>query len=134
MPDGPEIPEGAEEFVASLEEYTPTIPDVLTEYYLTKSGFSQPETRLTRLISLAAQKFVSDIAEEANWYTAQRQQINQKAKQEQGFDIRDKRKVLTTEDLAAAIKEYGVNIKKPMYYADNVPGGAGGSAGAGPSS
>eukprot|EP00959_Pyramimonas_sp_CCMP1952_P188790 3948624-Pyramimonas_sp.AAC.2 len=154
------------------------IPDVLTEYYLTKSGFSQPETRLfalntqeyspmllasvqgrvslmcgqfivlpvrtfhgtlririataavrptastsiwpvlkgvpnerpirqmygavswllsemcmgldyrTRLISLAAQKFVSDIAEEANWYTAQRQQIGIKAKQEQGFDVR----------------------------------------------
>ena len=42
----------------------------------------------TRLISLAAQKFVSDIADEANWYTSQRQQIGIKAKQEQGFDAR----------------------------------------------
>mmetsp|Transcript_20381 Transcript_20381/g.34154 ORF Transcript_20381/g.34154 Transcript_20381/m.34154 type:complete len:132 (-) Transcript_20381:317-712(-) len=130
MPEGEGLPEGAEEFVASLEEYTPTIPDVLTQYYLTRSGFSEPDTKLSRLISLAAQKFVSDIAEEANWYTAQRQQIGMKAKHDQGFDVRDKRKVLTTEDLAAAIKEYGVSIKKPVYFADEAPGGG---AGAGPS-
>jgi hypothetical protein len=59
----------------------------------------------TRLVSLAAQKFVAGIAEEAHWYAEQRQQATTKSKVEAGYDVRDKRKVLTTEDLAAAMKE-----------------------------
>jgi hypothetical protein len=59
----------------------------------------------TRLVSVAAQKFVAGIAEEAHWYAEQRQQATTKSKVEAGYDVRDKRKVLTTEDLAAAMKE-----------------------------
>jgi hypothetical protein len=59
----------------------------------------------TRLVSVAAQKFVAGIAEEAHWYAEQRQQASVKSKVDAGYDVRDKRKVLTTEDLAAAMKE-----------------------------
>ncbi|KAK3244601.1 hypothetical protein CYMTET_45792 [Cymbomonas tetramitiformis] len=117
------LPEGAEQFLAMLEEYTPTIPDALTEYYLTRSGCPEPSVNLVRLISLASQKFVSDIAEEAKWYSTQRIEATARDKREQGFDVKDKRLVLTTEDLASALKEFGVNIKKPTYFADNPSGG-----------
>ncbi|KAF2587026.1 hypothetical protein F2Q70_00034132 [Brassica cretica] len=34
------------EFLASLMDYTPTIPDDLVEHYLAKSGFQCPDVRL----------------------------------------------------------------------------------------
>ncbi|GMI97033.1 hypothetical protein HRI_003372900 [Hibiscus trionum] len=35
------------DFLASLMDYTPTIPDGLVEHYLSKSGFQSPDVRLT---------------------------------------------------------------------------------------
>ncbi|RZS04438.1 hypothetical protein BHM03_00034759 [Ensete ventricosum] len=37
---------GLTEFLSSLMDYTPTIPDELTEHYLGKSGFHCPDLRL----------------------------------------------------------------------------------------
>ncbi|KAL6501882.1 Transcription initiation factor TFIID subunit 10 [Orobanche gracilis] len=34
------------DFLASLMDYTPTIPDELVEHYLAKSGFQCPDIRL----------------------------------------------------------------------------------------
>ena len=52
-------------FLESLDECTPTIPDGLTNHYLKQSGIKEPDVRITRLISLAAQKFVTQIAQDA---------------------------------------------------------------------
>eukprot|EP01043_Picozoa_sp_COSAG02_P079359 COSAG02_NODE_18319_length_945_cov_182.109195_1_plen_68_part_10 len=41
------------------------IPDELVTYYLNRSGFNCPDDRVKRLIAVAAQKFISDIASEA---------------------------------------------------------------------
>ncbi|KAD5961772.1 hypothetical protein E3N88_13245 [Mikania micrantha] len=61
------------DFLASLADYTPTIPDELVEHYLAKSGFQCPDVRLTRLVAVAAQKFVSDIAIDALQHCKARQ-------------------------------------------------------------
>ncbi|XP_066356134.1 transcription initiation factor TFIID subunit 10-like isoform X1 [Miscanthus floridulus] len=53
------------EFLSTLMDYTPTIPDELVEHYLGRSGFQCPDLRLTRLVAGATQKFLSDIASDS---------------------------------------------------------------------
>ncbi|KAG5641984.1 hypothetical protein DXG03_003837, partial [Asterophora parasitica] len=53
------------EFMLMLDDYEPLIPNEVTDYYLQRVGFECEDVRLKRLLSLAAQKFVSDIAADA---------------------------------------------------------------------
>uniref|UniRef100_A0A453KVS1 Transcription initiation factor TFIID subunit 10 n=1 Tax=Aegilops tauschii subsp. strangulata TaxID=200361 RepID=A0A453KVS1_AEGTS len=53
------------EFLSSLMDYNPMIPDELVEHYLGRSGFHCPDLRLTRLVAVATQKFISDIASDS---------------------------------------------------------------------
>jgi len=88
---------------------------------LKSAGIEDPDTRVTRLISLATQRFVQQIADDAYRCAVQRNQAQIKEKREKGYDTRDKRIVLETEDLAAALKDYGVNLHKPAYFVGAVP-------------
>eukprot|EP00245_Coleochaete_scutata_P005700 TRINITY_DN19453_c0_g1_i1.p1 TRINITY_DN19453_c0_g1~~TRINITY_DN19453_c0_g1_i1.p1 ORF type:complete len:134 (-),score=34.64 TRINITY_DN19453_c0_g1_i1:671-1072(-) len=118
-------PPGIENFLASLEDYVPTIPDELTAHYLARSGFQSPDIRLTRLVSVAAQKFIDEIAKDALHYAKIRHTAASKErKDKQQSSGKERRLVLTTEDLAAALKEYGVNIKRQEYFADSPAVGA----------
>ncbi|KAG2194880.1 transcription initiation factor TFIID 23-30kDa subunit-domain-containing protein [Mucor mucedo] len=97
------------EFLATMDNYAPIIPDAVTDYYLSKSGFDCNDVRIKRLLALATQKFVADIATDAFQYSKVRQSGNRKSG-------KDRKTVLTMEDLSAALAEYGVNVKKPDYY------------------
>lgn len=46
-------------------DYQPTVPDALVSYYLSRSGFVTSDTRVIRLIGLAAQKFIADVGNDA---------------------------------------------------------------------
>ncbi|KMZ59067.1 Transcription initiation factor TFIID subunit 10 [Zostera marina] len=111
------------EFLSSLMDYTPTIPDNLVEYYLGKSGFQCPDLRLTRLVAVATQKFISEVASDALQHCKARQSAvvrdNKRDRQQ-----KDKRLVLTMEDLSKAMREYGVNMKHPEYFADSPSAGS----------
>ncbi|CAG8581977.1 2634_t:CDS:2, partial [Scutellospora calospora] len=98
------------EFLLLLDNFEPLIPEFVTEYYLNRSGIQCDDVRVMRLMSLAAQKFVADIATDAFQYCKIRQQSKKNIGKQRN------KTVLTLEDLAAALSEYGINIKKPDYY------------------
>ncbi|XP_040949191.1 transcription initiation factor TFIID subunit 10 isoform X2 [Gossypium raimondii] len=84
------------DFLASLMDYTPTIPDELVEHYLAKSGFQCPDVRL---------------------HCKARQAAVVKDKREK--QQKDKRLILTMDDLSKSLREYGVNVKQQEYFADS---------------
>ncbi|KAF9356341.1 Transcription initiation factor TFIID subunit 10 [Mortierella sp. NVP85] len=99
------------EFLPMMENYNPIIPDAVTDYYLSRTGFDCDDVRIKRLLALAAQKFISDIATDAFQYCKVRQQSQKRA-----APGKEKKTVLTMEDLSDALGEYGINVKKPDYY------------------
>ena len=64
-----------------------------------------------RLVSLAAQKFISEISNDALQHCKTRgANLNTKTKG------KDRRYTLTMEDLTPAVAEYGIVVKKPHYF------------------
>jgi len=103
--------EPLEDFIMQLEDYTPTIPDVVTASYMNAAGFDAADPRIVRLISLAAQKFVSDIVIDSLQHCKMKSSSQGVKKQ-----VKDRRLTLTMEDLAPALSEYGIHVTKPPYY------------------
>ncbi|XP_068161322.1 transcription initiation factor TFIID subunit 10 [Antennarius striatus] len=100
------------DFLMQLEDYTPTIPDAVTGYYLNRAGFEASDPRIIRLISLASQKFISDIANDALQYCKMKGTATGSSRSK----TKDKKYTLTMEDLTPALTEYGINVKKPYYF------------------
>ncbi|KAL5615107.1 hypothetical protein BROUX41_005167 [Berkeleyomyces rouxiae] len=60
------------EFLHKMDDYAPIIPDAVTNYYMTKGGLPpapQTDPRLAKLLALATQKFIADIAADAYQYS-----------------------------------------------------------------
>ncbi|MCJ1363696.1 hypothetical protein MMC16_002805 [Acarospora aff. strigata] len=60
------------EFLNRMDDYAPIIPDAVTNYYLTLAGLPPPpqtSPHLARLLALATQKFIADIAADAYQYS-----------------------------------------------------------------
>lgn len=100
------------DFLMQLEDYTPTIPDAVTGYYLNRAGFEASDPRIIRLISLASQKFISDIANDALQHCKMKGTASGSSRNK----TKDKKYTLTMEDLTPALSEYGINVKKPYYF------------------
>ncbi|PRD24680.1 UNVERIFIED_CONTAM: Taf10 [Trichonephila clavipes] len=62
-----------------------------------------------KLISIAAQKFLSDIASDSL------EQCKMKNAEQTKKTTKDKKYVLTMEDLTTSLEEYGISVKKPPY-------------------
>ncbi|KAK3008601.1 hypothetical protein RJ639_013055 [Escallonia herrerae] len=104
------------EFLASLMDYTPTIPDELVEHYLAKSGFQCPDVRLVRLVAVATQKFIGEVATNALQHCKARQAAVVKDKRDK--QQKDKRLILAMEDLSKALREpvLAARVTAPEYY------------------
>ncbi|GAB4853420.1 Transcription initiation factor TFIID subunit 10 [Ancistrocladus abbreviatus] len=107
------------EFLASLTDYTPTIPDELVEHYISMSGFQCPDVRLIRLVAVAAQKFIAEIAADALQHCKARQSAVIRDKKDKQQQQKERQLTLTMEDLSKALREYGVNLKHQEYFADS---------------
>ncbi|KAK6506769.1 Transcription initiation factor TFIID subunit 10 [Arthrobotrys musiformis] len=126
------------EFLGMMDEYAPIIPDAVTDYYLALSGFHTTDVRIKRLLALATQKFIADIAADAYQYARIRTSSSNANAFTAGGAIpgaaggalggagggggyatsgrRGGRMVLTMDDLGGAVAEYGVNTKRPEFY------------------
>ncbi|KAJ3391572.1 Transcription initiation factor TFIID subunit 12 [Entophlyctis sp. JEL0112] len=102
---------GLLDLLAMMEESAPLIPDSVADHFLAKAGFECSDVRVKRLLALATQKFIADIAQDAFHYSKIRQQSTTKDKK-----ASVKKTVLTVEDLSGALAEHGINIKKPEYF------------------
>jgi len=79
------------EFMSKMDEYAPIIPDAVTAHYLTVAGLPPPGNgpnqtppHLARLLALATQKFVADIASDAYQYSRIRASNNSSANNPMG--------------------------------------------------
>ncbi|KNZ56463.1 hypothetical protein VP01_239g1 [Puccinia sorghi] len=123
------------QFLLKMEEYKPVIPDEVAAYYLQKVGFECTDVKVQRLLVLACQKFVSDIAQDAFSYARTRTGqapggrqgplapnsnsaglANGASNNNLGARKDRTRTVLTQEDLAQALAEYGINASRAPYY------------------
>ncbi|KAK9466482.1 transcription initiation factor TFIID 23-30kDa subunit-domain-containing protein [Lipomyces arxii] len=137
------------EFLNMMDEFTPIIPDAVTDYYLMKAGFESSDVRIKRLLALTTQKFVSDIATDAYQYSRIRSAWAGGSSSSAmasapgqfragvpgrfggaagsggggggsggaaGGGSNSGKVVLTMEDLASALAEYGLNVHRPEFY------------------
>jgi len=102
-----------EEIVDRLEDYSPVLPDSTVQAVLAHSGLRTTDPQLTRLISIAAQKFISDIAYDALQHCKMR---GGGKEQKSKGSTKDKKYDLTTEDLVESLSDQGISVRKPQYY------------------
>jgi len=100
--------------MSQLEDYTPLIPDAVTSHYLNMGGFQSDDKRIVRLISLAAQKYMSDIIDDALQHSKARTHM-QTTNTPGGSKAKDRKFTLTMEDLQPALADYGINVRKVDY-------------------
>ena len=110
-------------FIDSLAHVQPVIPDAVALHVMRKNGLSTDDPRIVRLISLATQKFVSDIALDAmqlvgffllfaslksSFESNGRLQARMKGLGQIRKGTQEARFVLNSEVLEPVLQEYGV--------------------------
>ncbi|KAH8349269.1 hypothetical protein KR067_012844 [Drosophila pandora] len=122
-PDVEEVPASSEdadmyELMRQLEDYTPTIPDALTMHSLRTAGFTTVDPQIVRLISVSAQKFISDIANDALQHCKTRTTNIQHSSGHSSNkkNPKDRKYTLAMEDLVPALADHGITMRKPQYF------------------
>ncbi|KAL6706739.1 hypothetical protein ACN47E_005075 [Coniothyrium glycines] len=122
------------EFLSKMDEYAPIIPDAVTNYYLTRAGLPPPphtSPHLARLLALATQKFIGDIAADAYQFSRIRSSNTTSNNPMGGLGAGGPQGATAPggaqggKDSGAKAKDYNLGIQRPGYGG----GGQGGSQG-----
>lgn len=105
----------------------------MTSHYLNMGGFHADDKRIVRLISIATQKFMSDIIDDALQHSKARTHMQNAATPGGSkvrclyllnpllisslliFQAKDRKFTLTMDDLQPALADYGINVRKMDY-------------------
>ncbi|KAG7670986.1 hypothetical protein Ndes2526B_g01249 [Nannochloris sp. 'desiccata'] len=114
-------PDGLVDVLNFLDSANLTVPDELTKNLLNRSGAACSDVRTVRLVSLAAQKFIADVIEDARESQNNRSQAPLAVQKSEGFarqqdKEKDRRVALLTEDLTRALQKYGLKVQPPPYH------------------
>ncbi|XP_013107655.1 transcription initiation factor TFIID subunit 10 [Stomoxys calcitrans] len=107
------------ELLQHLEDYTPTVPDAVAEKYLHMAGFETVDPRIVRIIAVTAQKFISDVANDALQHCKTRSNSQHSGGHGSNKDkksIKDRKYTLAIEDLTPALADHGITMRKPQYF------------------
>jgi transcription initiation factor TFIID subunit 10 len=115
-----------DEFCVKLQDINTTIPDPVILHYMKQSGFIANDPKLIKIISLASQKFISEIVNDCMQYSKLKTSTSKANAQSasaasSGAQSNDKKQtnnsnILTLDDLSLVLQEHGINVKKPMYF------------------
>ena len=105
--------EAVEDLLERVEDYNSVIPDSVTNSILQGVGVDNQTPEVTRLISLAAQKFISDISYEALQHCKMRGGGKEQKSKSSG---RDRKYAMSAEDVVVALSDQGLTVKKPPYF------------------
>ena len=95
-----------------LSDYWKCLETLLTLLaYHVQAGMQVSDPALVNLVSVAAQKFISDIAVDALTHNKMRQSMCGKKSSR-----KEKKFVMNTEDLMEALKDKGISVKRQPYY------------------
>lgn len=95
------------DFLSALDSYNPTVPEAVTTYCLEKSGMSVKDPRIAKLISLAADKLLSEVVYEAKQVSILRQQAVKNQKRKAEMDD-----TLEQVDLETSLSQFKILLKR----------------------
>ena len=75
-PKGADWSEAISVFLKGLDDYRPTVPEALSQYYSQCAGLSADDPRVVKFLSLAADKFLAEIVYDARQFSLARQKGN----------------------------------------------------------
>lgn len=92
----------------AIEEFDSSLPDAVVQHFLNSAGLQTSDPRIIRLIAIAAQKFIHDIISDSLQHC--------KLRGAQGKKTKEKKYTLAIEDLASALSEYGIEVRRQHYF------------------
>jgi hypothetical protein len=100
------------DFLLSLDSYAPTYPENLIRFYLDRSGLEVKDDRITKLMSLAADKLLSEILYEAKQISTLRQQ-NSRGKKRKFSEVSDG---IDIEDLQLSLLQLRIFVRRRKLF------------------
>ena len=102
-------------FLSDLEEYNPTVPEAVTLYYMNKAGTEAADSRMVKLMSLAADHFLAKTIYESRQICLLRQENssggrNRKRKMQEIAGTTED--TFQEQDLDAALQAIGIRVRR----------------------
>ncbi|GMH32742.1 hypothetical protein BSKO_00576 [Bryopsis sp. KO-2023] len=112
------------DFLDSLEEFQPTIPDELVQHYARESGCHLRDPKMIRMVGLATQKFMAELLHETLQVSRLRDHLSAARQKDIGFNSKDRRRHLLQEELVKALRECGISVPYVPFYTSTKASGA----------